>query len=48
MTYQKVRNMVKNGMDIIEAENEMFETNHADMGFLLAKNGSCLFCLQTV
>jgi len=37
MTYQKVRTMVKNGMDIIEAENEMFETNHADMGFLLAK-----------
>ena len=29
--------MVKNGTDIIEAENEMFETNHADLGFLLAK-----------
>lgn len=37
ITYQKVRTMVKNGMDIIEAENEMFETNHADLGFLLAK-----------
>lgn len=37
MLYQKVRTAVKNGMDIIEAENEMFETNHADMGFLLAK-----------
>ncbi len=37
MTYQKVRTMVKNGTDIIEAENEMFETNHADLGFLLAK-----------
>ena len=37
MLYQKVRTSVKNGMDIIEAENEMFETNHADMGFLLAK-----------
>ncbi len=37
MAYQKVRTSVKNGMDIIEAENEMFETNHADMGFLLAK-----------
>lgn len=37
MQYQKVRTSVKNGMDIIEAENEMFETNHADMGFLLAK-----------
>lgn len=37
MTYQKVRTMVKNGNDIIESENELFETNHADMGFLLAK-----------
>ena len=37
MAYQKVRTMVKNGIDIIEAENEMFETNHADLGFLLAK-----------
>ena len=37
MLYQKVRTSVKNGMDIIEAENELFETNHADMGFLLAK-----------
>ena len=37
MTYQKVRTMVKNGQDIIDAENEMFETNHADLGFLLAK-----------
>lgn len=34
---QKVRTMVKNGLDIIDAENEIFETNHADMGFLLAK-----------
>ena len=37
MQYQKVKTSVKNGMDIIEAENEMFEANHADMGFLLAK-----------
>lgn len=37
MSCQKVRTAVKNGIDIIEAENEMFETNHADMGFLLAK-----------
>ena len=37
MLYQKVRTSVKNGIDIIEAENELFETNHADMGFLLAK-----------
>lgn len=37
MTYQKVRAMVKNGNDIIEVENELYETNHADMGFLLAK-----------
>lgn len=37
MTYQKVRTMVKNGMEIIDAENELFETNHADLGFLLAK-----------
>lgn len=37
MTYQKVRTMVKNGMDVIESENELFETNHADLGFLLAK-----------
>lgn len=37
MTYQRVRTMVKNGQDIIEAENETFETNHADLGFLLAK-----------
>ena len=29
--------MVKNGEDVIDAENEMFETNHADLGFLLAK-----------
>lgn len=36
-TYQKVRTMVKNGIDIIDAENELFETNHQDMGFLLAK-----------
>lgn len=37
MSCQKVRTAVKNGIDIIEAENEIFETNHADMGFLLAK-----------
>ncbi len=37
MTYQKVRTMVKNGMEVIDAENELFETNHADLGFLLAK-----------
>lgn len=37
MTYQKVKTAVKNGQDIIEAENEYFEANHADMGFLLAK-----------
>ena len=37
ITYQKVRTMVKNGEDVIDAENEMFETNHADLGFLLAK-----------
>lgn len=36
-TCQKVNTMVKNGQDVIEAENEMFETNHADLGFLLAK-----------
>jgi HD-like signal output (HDOD) protein len=35
--YQKVRAAVKSGIDIIEAENEAFETNHADLGFLLAK-----------
>ena len=37
MTYQKVKTAVKNGQDILEVENEYFETNHADMGFLLAK-----------
>lgn len=37
MTYQKVKTAVKNGQDIIEAENEYFEANHAGMGFLLAK-----------
>lgn len=37
IAYQKVRTDVKNGIDIIEAENDFFETNHADMGFLLAK-----------
>ncbi len=37
MTYQKVRTMVRNGMDVIDAENDLFETNHADLGFLLAK-----------
>ena len=37
MTYQKVRTAVKNGMDVIDAENDEFETNHCDMGFLLAK-----------
>lgn len=37
MTYQKVKTAVKNGQDIIEAENEYFGANHADMGFLLAK-----------
>ncbi len=37
MLYQKVKTAVKNGTDVIEAENELFETNHADMGFLLAK-----------
>lgn len=37
MAYQKVRTATKNGIDIIDAENEVFETNHADLGFLLAK-----------
>lgn len=36
-TCQITRTMVKNGTDIIDAEMEMFETSHADMGFLLAK-----------
>ena len=34
---QKVRSMVLDGMDIIDAENDVFGTNHADLGFLLAK-----------
>ena len=29
--------MVKYGTDIIESENEVFHTNHAELGFLLAK-----------
>lgn len=37
MTYQKVKLDVTNGMDIIEAEEEAFGTNHADIGFQLAK-----------
>ncbi len=35
--YQRVREMVKYGTDIIEAENSVFQTNHADIGFQLAK-----------
>ena len=35
--YQQVREMVKYGTDIIEAENEIFNTNHSELGFLLAK-----------
>ncbi len=35
--YHRVKEMVKNGEDIIEAENSVFMTNHADIGFLLAK-----------
>ncbi len=35
--YQKVREMVKYGTDIIEAENAIFNTNHAELGFMLAK-----------
>ena len=35
--YRQVRDMVKYGTDIIEAENEIFQTNHAELGFLLAK-----------
>ena len=34
---QKVRTMVAEGIDIIDAENDIFGTNHADLGFLLAK-----------
>ena len=37
LTYQKAKLMVQQGEDIIDAENELFETNHADLGFLLAK-----------
>lgn len=37
MAYQKVKLDVANGADIIEAENEAFDTNHADLGFMLAK-----------
>ena len=34
---KQVVERVANGEDIIDVENEIFETNHADMGFLLAK-----------
>ena len=37
MTYQKVKLDVQNGADIIEAEEEAFGVNHADIGFQLAK-----------
>ncbi len=37
VSYNRVREMVKYGTDIIEAENEVFHTNHAELGFLLAK-----------
>lgn len=34
---KQVNERVASGEDIIDVENEIFETNHADMGFLLAK-----------
>lgn len=36
-SYQRVKTQVQNGEDVIDVENEIFETNHADIGFLLAK-----------
>ena len=35
--YQQVREMVKYGTYIKEAENEIFNTNHSEHGFMLAK-----------
>lgn len=35
--YQEVKRVVENGEDIIEAENARYGTNHAELGFLLAK-----------
>src|SRR5574344_652100 len=35
--FSKVKNLEANGIDVIEAEDALFKTNHCDVGFILAK-----------